>query len=298
MSKVGFIGLGVMGAPMAGHLIRAGYEVHVWNRTPQRADPLRTLGAIVEESIERVAANCETIMICVSRTEDVREVTDKLAACASKGSLIVDHSTIEPSAAREIANWLESRAIAFVDAPITGGEKGAIAGTLTIFCGGEEEDFKRAHPVMQTYAKTARLVGPPGSGQQMKMANQISVALCVLAMSECLVYAEKAGLDLQDAIDLIGSGAGGSWSLANYGPKVLENDWSPGFAVSLQQKDLKYALDSARELGVSLPGTSLAHQLFASLENAGRGGDATPALVEVIRSLSGKNPSPPCERGQ
>lgn len=287
--KVGFVGLGVMGLPMAGHLLEKGNKVVVWNRTPSRAEPLRAKGAIVANDVGQLASECEMIMICVSRTEDVEEVIDKMLPHAASGTLFVDHSTIEPAGARRIGKRVAEKGMRFVDAPLTGGEKGAIAGTLTIFCGGSKKDFDDAKPLLNCYAKNAALVGPLGSGQMMKMANQISVALSVLAMSECLVFAEKAGLDLRESLELIGSGAGGSWSMANYGPKVLERDWSPGFAVELQQKDLVYALRAARELGVSLPGTALTHQLFSVLENSGRGGQATPALFEVIEQMARRN---------
>jgi len=275
-----------MGAPMAGHLIDAGHEVVVWNRTPSKAEPLRGRGAEVAKSPEDLASRCSVILICVSRSEDVEEVVSKMAGSAATGTLFVDHSTIEPAVGREIGASLKESGLEFMDAPLTGGEKGAISGELTIFCGGSQENFDLAKPILEAYGKNVRRVGEVGSGQMMKMANQIGVALCVLGMSECLVFAQKAGLDLADAIELIGSGAGGSWSMTNYGPKVLARDWSPGFAVELQQKDLAYALEAAREIGVSLPGTALTHQLFAALENSGRGGDATPALFEVIEKLS------------
>lgn len=289
MPQIGFVGLGVMGSHMAAHLLDKGHSVIVWNRTTAKADPLKSKGATVAESLRELAPGCGTIFICVSRTEDVEEVIEQLAQGAKPNTLFIDHSTIEPSAAKRLAEKLAAIGHRFLDAPVTGGEKGAIEGTLTIFCGGEEHDFEFARPIMQAYGLNVRLVGGHGSGQMMKMANQISVALCVLAMSECLVFAEKAGLDLAECIELIGGGAGGSWSLTNYGPKVLARDWSPGFAVELQQKDLSYALAAARQVGASLPGTALTHQLFAALENAGRAGDATPALFDVIESLSGKN---------
>lgn len=282
MATLGFVGLGVMGSRMAGHLVAAQNDVVVWNRTPSRDIELVQKGARRANSLEEISEQCEIIFICVSKTEDVTEVMDKLLSVSHKGKLFVDHSTIEPSAAKSLSSKCR-----FLDAPVTGGEKGAIAGTLTVFCGGNQADFDLASIYMKAYSKSAQLVGPSGSGQMMKMANQISVAISVLGMAECLVFCEKAGLDLEQSIELIGGGAGGSWSISNYGPKVVERDWSPGFAVALQQKDLKYALQSAHELGVSLPGTSMVHQLFAALENAGRSGDATPALFEVIESLSG-----------
>lgn len=271
---VGFIGLGVMGARMARHLADAGHDVTVWNRTPEKAAALADV-ARVAASPSELAESCDAVFLCVSRTEDVREVIEAMQP--ARDQLLVDHSTIEPSAARAIAASYPL----FLDAPVTGGEKGAVEGTLTIFCGGSEEAFEMARPYMQAYGKAVRRVGDSGAGQMMKMANQVSVAICVLAMAECLALAEKAGLDMQDAISLIGSGAGASWSLANYGPKVLDRDWSPGFAIDLQQKDLGYALAAARELGVDLPGTEMVHRLFAKLQEQGRGGEATPALFTL-----------------
>jgi 3-hydroxyisobutyrate dehydrogenase-like beta-hydroxyacid dehydrogenase len=274
---VGFIGLGVMGSRMAGHLAAAG-QVLVWNRTPSRATGFER----VASSLAEVAEECDVVCICVSRTEDVEEVLGAMSSKLRSGMTIVDHSTIEPSAAREMARTLGAQGVGFVDAPVTGGEKGAEDGTLTIFCGGEEDDFRKALPFMEAYGKKIRLVGPSGSGQMMKMANQVSVVGCVLAMAECLAFVDRAGLDMAEAIDLIGSGAGGSWSLTNYGPKVLARDWSPGFSIDLQQKDLRYALDAAREMGLSLPGAILIEGLFGALQEQGRGGEATPALFEVI----------------
>jgi 3-hydroxyisobutyrate dehydrogenase-like beta-hydroxyacid dehydrogenase len=272
---IGFIGMGVMGARMARHL--AGwYDVLVWNRTPEKAEAVE--GAKVAGSLQELAESCDEIFICVSKTEDVREVLAALKPHLRENALIVDHSTIEPKAAKEIAEEFGN----FIDAPVTGGEKGAIEGSLTIFCGGERDQFERARLLMETYSKRVRLVGDSGSGQMMKMANQISVVGCVLAMAECLAFAERAGLDLAETIELVGSGAGGSWSMTNYGPKVVERDWSPGFSIDLQQKDIRYALAAAEEMGLKLPGTELVHRMLASLQEQGRGGEATPALFEEI----------------
>ena len=272
---IGFIGMGVMGARMAAHL-GSRHEVTVWNRTRSKAESVP--GVTVAKSLQDVAAACDEIFMCVSRTEDVREMLAGLKPHLREGTLIVDHSTIEPKAAQQMAAEFGR----FVDAPVTGGEKGAIDGTLTVFCGGEQTDFERAKPLMEAYGKKVRLVGGSGAGQMMKMANQISVVNCVLAMAECLAFADRAGLDLAETIELVGSGAGGSWSLTNYGPKVLARDWSPGFSIDLQQKDLRYALDAAREMGLELRGTELVESLFAKLQANGRGGQATPALFDVI----------------
>lgn len=284
---LGFVGLGVMGAAMAGHLADKGHRLTVWNRTREKAEPFRCRAEIAE-SLEQLAREATIIFVCVSRTEDVQDVVGRLAAKANKGTLLVDHSTIAPRAARELAASLEERGLRLMDAPLTGGSIGAARGTLTAFCGGRDEDFERAHPYLEAYTKTARLVGGSGAGQMMKMANQIAVCLTLLSMAECLAFAERAGLDLEACIELIGSGAGGSWSLQNYGPKAIAGDHSPGFSIANQQKDLAYALEAAREVGTALPGTALVHQLLSALENAGEGERATTALFEVLRTLSGQ----------
>jgi 3-hydroxyisobutyrate dehydrogenase-like beta-hydroxyacid dehydrogenase len=288
METIGFVGLGVMGGAMARHLLRAGHPLIVWNRTPEKAEPLRAEGALVAPSLTELAQRTRLIFLCVSTTEDVQEVISAMSPFAEKGTLFVDHSTILPKAARALGEELQKKEQGLLDAPVTGGSIGAERGTLTVFVGGREEDFQRALPYMSAYAKTVRRVGEQGMGQMMKMANQVAVALTLLSMAECLVFAKKTGLDPHECVELIGQGAGGSWSLENYGPKALHRDWSLGFSVSNQQKDLVYALATAREYGVSLPGTALVHQLLAALESAGRGGDATAALYEVLEALSGE----------
>lgn len=287
MLQVGFVGLGVMGSRMAAHLLKKGHSLVIWNRTQSKCAALVAQGAKAADSLEQLSSLCDVVVICVSRTEDVESVIASMLPSARTGTLFIDHSTIEPAAAKRLGEKLRSLGFRFLDAPVTGGERGAIDGTLNVFCGGDANDYAEAVPIIESYSKLMKHVGEQGAGQMMKMVNQVSVALCVLAMSESMVLAEKAGLSLQDVLDLVGSGAGGSWSLTHYGPKVIARDWSPGFAVELQQKDLVYALRSARDVGVSLPGTALVHQLFAALENSGRGSDATPALFEVIEGLSG-----------
>lgn len=284
---LGFVGLGVMGAAMAGHLADKGHHLIVWNRTPSKAEPFRGRAEIAAD-LEEVARSASIVFVCVSRTEDVLEVVRRMSLIARKDTLFVDHSTIAPRAARELAASLDGMGLHLLDAPVTGGSIGAQNGTLTAFCGGREEDFERARPYLEAYTKTARLVGGAGAGQMMKMANQVAVCLTLLSMAECLSFAEKAGLDLQACIELIGSGAGGSWSLQNYGPQAIAGDHTPGFSIANQQKDLAYALEAAREVKASLPGTALVHQLLAALENADGGERATTALIELLRALSGQ----------
>lgn len=285
-SRVGFIGLGTMGAPMAAHLISARHEVVVWNRTRAKCDRFDGF-AEVAESIEALAEVCETILLCLGGSEDVLEVVDRIAGSAAAGTLVVDHSTIAPSAAKECAARLARTGVRFLDAPITGGSIGAKEGTLTIMVGGEEEDYLRAQPIFDAYSRMVGHVGPVGSGQATKMANQIAVAGSLLGMCEALAFAEKAGLDLETTRQLLVSGAAGSWALENYGPKVIAGDHSPGFAVRHQRKDFAYVMESAGECGAAVPATEVTDRLLAALEAEGRSEEATTALIEVYRRGTG-----------
>lgn len=271
-----------MGLPMAGHLVHAGHEVMVWNRTPGKV----VEGASQAGSLEAIARSCETVILCVNRSEDVAEVLNGLVRSLESGvrmtSTIVDHSTIAPKAAQGFYHQLKADGIAFIDGPITGGSMGAVNGTLTIFCGGDEEAIERAKPYLEAYGKRIERVGGPGMGQMMKMANQIAVGGSLQALCECLAFADKAGLDLKQAKELIGGGAAGSWAFDNYGPKILNKDWSPGFSVKNQRKDFAYAQEAAKEIGAKLPGTDLVDSLLATLQNEGRGEDTTAALFDVL----------------
>jgi 3-hydroxyisobutyrate dehydrogenase len=284
--KVGFVGLGVMGAPMAGHLVDSGAEVTVWNRTPKKAEPLFLAGADVAENLSDLAAHCDVICTCVSRTEDVQACLAAMTPHSKPGTLFIDHSTIAPDGAVELAIELKSKGLRFVDAPITGGSVGARAGRLTIFCGGDKPDVSLAIEVVKPYTKTAARVGPSGAGQQMKMANQIAVGGALLGLCECLNYAAKAGLSIEQAHELIGGGAGGSWAFANYGPRIMSKDWSPGFTVDNQRKDFAYCAEAAKEIGAVIPGTELVDRLLAELQEAGHGGWTTAALFETYAAKS------------
>jgi 3-hydroxyisobutyrate dehydrogenase-like beta-hydroxyacid dehydrogenase len=231
MVQVGFVGLGVMGAPMAGHILNGGVPLIVFNRTPAKADSLVERGAIRAGSLAELGRKCGIVFLCVNRSEDVRACLDELIQDAAAGTLFVDHSTISPKAAVEIHEDLKEQGFRFVDAPITGGSMGAQIGALTIFCGGEERVVTEAMPTMQHYAKRAERVGGPGAGQMMKMANQIAVGGALLALCEALSFAQKAGLDLFQTRELLSGGAAGSWAFEHYGPKILARDWSPGFSI-------------------------------------------------------------------
>lgn len=282
MKELGFVGLGVMGAPMAGHLVKAGSHVTVWNRTPAKTIALSQIGATVAPSLEELAAKADAILLCVTRSEDVRDLAGQIAKVAKRGTLIIDHSTIAPHAAKELHEELRGGGLRFVDAPVTGGSMGAQKGQLTIFLGGDEADVADALEIVQPYAKDARRVGGPGQGQTMKLANQIAVGGALMGLCETLAFAKKAGLDLELTKDMIGGGAGGSWAFQNYGPKILAEDWTPGFSVLNQRKDFGYCRQAAAEIGAQIPGTEVVDGLLAHLQEAGHGDWTTAALYAVL----------------
>lgn len=267
---------------MAGHLVRGGFDVVVWNRTAAKSEPLKQEGAAVADDLPSLAAVCDVVFTCVGGSQDVRECVDQMATTAKPGAVFVDHSTIAPEAAREIHHRLASQNFGFIDAPITGGSVGAQKGLLTIFAGGRSEDYAKVASVMAPYTKRIEHVGGPGQGQMMKLANQVAVAGALLALCESLAFAEKAGLDLPLTREMLSGGAAGSWAFDNYGPKILSKDWSPGFSVRNQQKDLRYCLEAAQDLGMELPGTELVHELLAKLQAQGRDEEATAALFDVL----------------
>ncbi len=283
--RLGFVGLGVMGEPMAGHLLRAHGALTVWNRSAGKSDRLVASGAKAADTLEELGSRCDVVFLCVNRSEDVRECLDGLVQQAKPGTLFVDHSTIAPTAAQQLATDLQSTGFRFVDAPVTGGSLGAQRGQLTIFCGGSSEDVEEVLPLIRPYAKRAERVGESGSGQMTKMANQIAVGGALLALCESLSFAKKAGLDVAQARDLISGGAGGSWAFENYGPKILESDWTPGFSVKNQRKDFGYCAEAAASIDAAIPGTKLVDRLLQILEEEGHGEWTTAALYERMLRL-------------
>jgi 3-hydroxyisobutyrate dehydrogenase len=271
-----------MGGPMAWHIHRCGKDVIVWNRSPERREPLRALGVPIADSLQDLAAQCGVVGICVNRTEDVRGCLDWMFETAKPGTLFVDHSTISPEGAVQMHADCKAKGFRFVDAPITGGSMGAQRGQLTIFMGGDEQDIAAAMPLVECYAKRAERVGGPGAGQMAKMANQIAVGGALLALCESLSFANKAGLDLAQIRDMVGSGAGGSWAFENYGPRLLTRDWSPGFSVKNQRKDFAYCKEAAREIDAAIPGTDLVDSLLAVLQEEGHEEWTTAALYDVM----------------
>ncbi len=288
--RIGFIGLGIMGAGMASNLIDKGHDVVVWNRTASRMEPLVSAGASAAASPAEVGRLCPIVMICVSDTPDVLAVIayeDGLLESVSDGSLVVDHSTISPGSTVKFADEVAARGGSWIDAPVSGGSEGAARGTLSIMVGGNEVDVERARPYMEAFGTTITHVGPVGSGQQVKIVNQILVVVNQLAVSEALLFAQAAGLDLEATLNAVKGGAAGSWMLANRGPQMIERDWSPGFTIDLQQKDLRLALEAADSVGTPIPGTALVFQLYRALQNEGLGGEGNHALVKALEKMSG-----------
>lgn len=288
MGEVGFIGTGIMGSGMARNLVAAGHRVVVWNRTRSKAEAIES--AAVADSPADVARRCGVVMVCVSDTPDVVEVvegSEGLLGGAGEGSLIVDHSTISPSATAELASRCADQGVAWIDAPVSGGSEGAERGTLSVMVGGDPNDLERARPIMEAYSSSITHVGPVGAGQTVKLVNQVLVVVNQLAASEALLLAQAAGVDLEAALKAVEGGAAGSWMLSNRGPQMIERDWRPGFTIDLQQKDLRLVLDMADELGVALPGTALVFQLYRTLQRRGLGGEGNHALVKALEELNG-----------
>lgn len=288
MSKVGFIGMGIMGSGMARNLVEAGFDVMVWNRTVAKAEAIE--GAAVGSSPKEVAAACDPVLICVSDSADVEAVVrgeDGVLAGLRPGALIVDHSTISPSVTRELAEEAGDAGGSWMDAPVSGGSEGAVNGTLSIMVGGTETDLTRAMPYFEAMGKTITHVGPVGSGQLVKLVNQLLVVVNQLAVSEALLFAEAAGLDLDATLRAVTGGAAGSWMLANRGPQMVARDWRPGFTIDLQLKDIRLVLESADELGVPTLGTSIAFHLYRSLQRQGLGAEGNHAMVKALENMTG-----------
>jgi 3-hydroxyisobutyrate dehydrogenase len=288
--SVGFLGLGTMGAAMAANLARAGFRVTAWNRTPGRAPELDGLGVARADTPAAVARASDVVVVCVSDTPDVEAVLfgpEGLADGAETGLLVVDCSTISPSATRDFGARLAERGVALVDAPVSGGSEGARNATLTIFVGGEPPDVERAQPVLEALGKTITHVGPLGAGQAVKAVNQVIIAGAYLGVAEGIVLALKAGLDVDQVVGALGGGAAQSWVLANRSGRMIANDYPLGFRVALHRKDLRIALDLARELGAALPVSALAADIEDQLIAAGHADDDMSALARSIRARSG-----------
>ncbi len=292
IERVGFVGLGIMGGPMATNLIKAGFKLTVWNRTPARAEPLVEQGAALAQSPADVAAASEVTVSCVSDSPDVEAVAlgdQGIIHGAPPGSIYIDCSTISPAVARSVADAMQQRDVAMLDAPISGGDVGAKAGTLAIMVGGEAEAFDRCLPIFEAMGKTIVHVGPSGAGQVVKLCNQVAGALNLLAMAEAVTLSRQAGVDPVKMLEVVSAGAAGSWMLANLGPRAVEGDFAPGFMVELMQKDLRLIAETASETRTPLPGSTLVQQLLRVLEARGRGREGTQAIVDALAILAGRS---------
>jgi 3-hydroxyisobutyrate dehydrogenase len=279
-----------MGGAMAANAARAGLEVTAWNRTAGRAAELADLGVTLAGSPADVARASELVITIVSDTPDVEAVLfgpDGVAAGAAPGSLVIDMSTISPSATRDFASRLGQTDVAMLDAPVSGGSEGARKGTLSIFVGGEAADLERARPVLESLGTTITHVGPIGSRQAVKAVNQVILAGTYLGVAEGIVLAVKAGLDVEQVVAALSGGAAQSWVLANRSGRMLENDYPLGFKVALHRKDLGIALSMAREVGASLPVSALCEAIEAGLIGQGHADDDMSAVARSIRALSG-----------
>jgi 3-hydroxyisobutyrate dehydrogenase len=288
-TRLGFIGLGVMGGAMAARLLEAKYPLVVNNRTKSKANRLVSRGARFVETAAEVAANSDVVLICVTDTPDVVEIVggaNGLLGSARAGLVVIDHSTISPSTTQQLAKELAQRGTTLLDAPVSGGDVGARDGTLSIMVGGDADAFDRVEPILKRLGTTVTHCGPSGSGQLTKLVNQILVSVTNLAVCEALTFARKHDLKLDQTIAALAAGAGGSWQLNNLGPRMIAGDFRPGFSINLQQKDLRLVLQSAEESKTSLPAASLVHQLFTAAQAAGHGKDGTQALFTVVEKLA------------
>ena len=286
MSKVAWIGLGVMGAPMAGFLQRAGHDVTVYNRTASRAEKwVETYGGAMALTPKEAAEGADFVLACVGNDDDLREVTiGEYGAFHSiaKSTVFVDHTTASAEVARELDQEASNRGFGFVDAPVSGGQAGAENGVLTVMCGGDAAVFDRAKPIIDAYSRSCQLMGPAGSGQVTKMVNQICIAGVLQGLSEGMNFAQRAGLDGDAVLDVISKGAAGSWQMENRGTTMLKDEFDFGFAVDWMRKDLAICLAEGENIGASLPMTALVDQFYKEVQAMGGGRWDTSSLMKRL----------------
>ena len=289
-TRIGWIGTGVMGTSMCGHLMKAGFSATVYTRTKAKAQVLLDQGANWADSPQAVAENSDVIFSIVGFPHDVRDVLlgeDGALAGAAAGSVLVDMTTSQPSLAVEIHEAAKAKGVSSVDAPVSGGDIGAKAGTLSIMIGGDKAVVDALQPCWEAMGKTIVYQGEAGSGQHTKMVNQILISTGMIGVCEALLYGYKAGLDLDTVLQSVSSGAAGSWSLTNLGPRIIANNFDPGFFVEHFLKDMGIALEESRRMGLSMPGLALGHQLYAAVQAQGHGRNGTHALQLALATLSG-----------
>ena len=293
MAKIAFLGLGVMGYPMAGHLATAGHKVTVYNRTLSTAKKWNTeFKGSIAETPSKAVKDVDFVMSCVGNDNDLLDITTGEHGAFSnmkKGALFIDHTTVSAQVTEKLYNKSQELGIRFIDAPISGGQAGAENGVLSIMCGGDEGDYKLAEPVLEIYSKICRRIGDTGAGQKTKMCNQIAIAGLVQGLSEALHFAEKAGLDGNAVIEVISQGAAGSWQMSNRYQTMLKDEFEHGFAVDWMRKDLKICLEAGDSNGASLPVTSLVDQFYKDIQKMGGGRWDTSSLFKRLRAIDGLN---------
>ncbi|AXT34103.1 NAD(P)-dependent oxidoreductase [Phaeobacter sp. LSS9] len=289
MAKVAFLGLGVMGYPMAGHLAAAGHEVTVYNRTAAKAEAwAKEHTGTAAATPREAAAGAEFVMACVGNDDDLRSVCLGDAGAFSgmdAGAIFVDHTTVSAKVTRELNTAAADLGLSFVDAPISGGQAGAQNGVLSVMCGGDQAAYDKAEPIIAAYARICRRIGESGAGQMTKMCNQIAIAGLVQGLSEALHFAEKAGLDGRAVVEVISQGAAGSWQMANRHETMLDDHFEHGFAVDWMRKDLGICLDAAEETGASLPVTALVDQFYKEVQKLGGGRWDTSSLFKRLKTF-------------
>ena len=289
MERIGFIGLGIMGVPMVANLIKAGHLPTVWNRSQAGIDACIQLGASSADSPRAVAEASDILITIVTDSPDVESVLVRRDDAAihglASGSVVIDMSTISPAVTRDVARQLADRGVAMLDAPVSGGDTGAKAGTLSIMVGGDGDVLERCLPVLEAMGPTITHCGPIGAGQTVKLCNQVAIAGALLGVCEALSLADKSGVDLERMLAAISAGAAGSWQLTNLGPKIAVGDYAPGFMVKLMQKDLRLALEAGGDVLQPLPNTSLVQQLYYQLQTSDLGDEGTQALARVVSGL-------------
>jgi len=289
MAKLAFLGLGVMGGPMAGHLQKAGHDVTVYNRTASKSEAwVATYGGSSAATPHEAAKGADFVMACVGNDDDLRSVClgpDGAFSAMAKGAVFVDHTTVSAAVTRELYTAASDAGISFVDAPISGGQAGAENAQLSIMCGGDEAAFNAALPVMEVYSKICRRIGDSGAGQMTKMCNQIAIAGVVQGLSEALHFAQKAGLDGRAVVEVISQGAAGSWQMANRYETMLDDHFEHGFAVDWMRKDLGICLDTSDEIEASLPLTALVDQFYKDVQKLGGGRWDTSSLIKRLQAM-------------
>ncbi len=288
--RVTFLGLGVMGYPMAGHLAKAGLDVTVYNRTAQKAEQwVAEYGGHAARTPREAVDDADLVLACVGNDDDLRSITlgDQGAfAGMARGTAFVDHTTTSANVARELADIAGTQGLHFIDAPVSGGQSGAQNGKLTIMCGGDAAAFEHAAPTLRHYAAAVTLIGATGAGQLAKMVNQICVAGIVQGLSEAIHFGESAGLDMARVLEVIGKGAAASWQMDNRGKTMIEGKFDYGFAVDWMRKDLGFCLDEAKRVGVSLPVTALVDQFYGDIQALGGKRYDTSSLIWRLRKLT------------